>query len=258
MGSCRTLPPSDVLARVTRCGHSTGGPTSATPKFMAKVTQVERQKRNLQRFNIFLDGVFAFGADEDLVVNYRLVPGKTIEKPDLEKLLFEAEVGKLMEKMYRLFGIRQRSEREVRNYFRMKNAEFRIEKKEEVSELALESLIDKLKEKNMINDLEFAKAWVESRRKNKNKGRRALQAELVQKGINREIIEKVLSIKGQGSSEEELATQALKRKLKSWQNLPEPEFKKKVYEFLLRRGFDYGVVKVVVRETLVKLKRSLD
>ena len=34
-----------------------------------KITQVERQKKNPKRFNVYLDGVFSFGADEDLIVD---------------------------------------------------------------------------------------------------------------------------------------------------------------------------------------------
>lgn len=203
---------------------------------MSKITSVESQKKNPKRFNIFLDGAFAFGADEDLIVDQRLVAGKVIGKEQLDKLLFEASVGKLMERMYRLFSIRQRSEREVRNYFRIK-------RKEEVSDLAIELLIEKLKQKGLLNDLEFAKNWVEARRKSKQKGVRALKTELYQKGISREIVEEVLS--GE-SNEEELAKIALKKKMRIWQNLPPLEFKKKAYEFLMRRGFEYETVKQAV------------
>ena len=55
---------------------------------MPVVTSVKSQQKNPKRFNIFLDGVFAFGADQDLVVNFRLLKGKKIETQDLEKLLF--------------------------------------------------------------------------------------------------------------------------------------------------------------------------
>src|SRR3989304_8772443 len=106
---------------------------------MPKITSVEPQKksasRRTKRFNIFLDGEFAFGADEDLVVNRRLVIGKVIDQEELEKILFEAEVGKLMERMYRWFSIRQHSEKEVRNYFRVKNLESRVKGKEEITPL---------------------------------------------------------------------------------------------------------------------------
>ena len=79
---------------------------------MPKITSVEPQKKNPKRFNVFMDGEFAFGADEDLVVFYRLVPGKVVEREELDKLIYEAEVGKLMERVYGLFSVRQRSEKE--------------------------------------------------------------------------------------------------------------------------------------------------
>lgn len=217
-----------------------------------KVTLVEPQKRNLHRFNIFLDGVFAFGADEDLVVNFRLIPGKIIAKEDLDKLLFEAEVGKLMAKMYRLFGVRMRSEHEVRQYFRIKNLESRIKEKEPASDLAIELLIAKLKAKGMINDLQFARLWVESRRTSKKKGPNALKSELIQKGIDREIIVEVLNEDRQGESDEILAELSLEKKLNSWIVLPYLKQKQKAVDFLLRKGFDYSIVKPIVEKLIKK------
>ncbi|MDO8499009.1 MAG: RecX family transcriptional regulator [bacterium] len=217
---------------------------------MPKITSVEPQKKNPRRFNVFLDGLFAFGADEDLIVNYRLIPGKIIEQKDLEKLLFESEVGKLMERMYGLFSMRARSEKEVRNYLRNLSFKRKIKDKEEISQLVIDLLVERLKQKGMINDLEFAKAWVEGRRKSKQKGVRALEMELFQKGINREIIEEVVSHQPSAVSEEELAKLALEKKMRSWKNLEGWELKKKATEFLLRKGFDYSVVKTVVENIL--------
>ncbi|MBI2085776.1 RecX family transcriptional regulator [Candidatus Daviesbacteria bacterium] len=206
---------------------------------MSKITSVEPQKKNPRRFNVFLDGEFAFGADEDLVVNRRLVVGKVITPEDLEKILFEAEVGKLMERMYRWFGIRQHSEKEVRDYFR-------VRRKEEISQLVVDALVENLKKKGMVHDLEFAKAWVEARRKSKQKGIRAIKAELFQKGIDKEIIEEVTRVESQEFNEEELAKQALEKKMRFWKNLDPLEFKKKAFEFLMRKGFEYEIIKQVI------------
>lgn len=213
---------------------------------MPKITSVEPQKKNPHRFNIYLDGQFAFGADEDLVVEHRLVVGKVLDTSDVEKLLFEAEVGKLMERMYRLWNIRPRSEREVRNYLKNLSYKRKVKGQEEISEASVELLINKLKQKGLLSDEEFAKSWVEARRKSKQKGIRAIKAELYQKGIDREIIEQVVSEQVTGDSEAILAQQALEKKLKLWKNLPTVEFKKKAYQFLLRRGFEYEVVKEVI------------
>lgn len=214
---------------------------------MLKITSVEPQKtlrlRSGQRFNIFLDGKFAFGADEDLVIEHRLITGKVIDQGFLEKLIFEAEVGKLMERMYRLFSIRQRSEKEVRDYFRVKG-------KKETSDLAIELVIKKLKQKGLLNDEAFAKAWVEAR--SKKKGPRVLKQELFQKGIDREIIEEVMDDKLLIHDERKTAENLLEKKIRIWKNLKPLEFKKKAYEFLMRRGFEYEVVREVVEKYLKK------
>lgn len=218
---------------------------------MPKITSVETQKKNQKHFNIFLDGKFAFGADEDLIVNLRLVPGKEINAEALDNILFEAQVGKLMEKMYNLFSFRQRSEKEVRDKLRAKSYDLRIKGKEEISEIVIESLIKKLKQKGLINDEEFAKTWAESRRKSKQKSLLAIKTELSQKGISREIIEEVL-IPSNNESEERLALLALEKKLHRWQKLPAIKIKQKAYELLARRGFDYSVISSVVAKKLQK------
>lgn len=218
---------------------------------MPTITSLEPQKKHPHRFNVFINGQFAFGADEDLVVNEHLTVGKIIELRELDRLLFETEVGKLMERMYRLLSVRQRSEKEIRNYLRNLSFKRQTKDQEEISEAAIELLVERLKQKGLINDLEFAKAWVEARRKSKQKGSRALKAELFQKGINKEVVEEAVSLKSLALSEEELAKQALEKKTGPWKNLELEHSKKKAIEFLMRRGFEYEVARDVV-ENLVK------
>lgn len=214
---------------------------------MSKITSVEPQK-NPKRFNIFLDGEFAFGADEDLVVNWRLVPGKSLTISNVEQLVKETDVGKLMERMYRLFTIRQRSEKEVREYLKNLSFKRKVKGQEEISSFIVDTVVSRLKQMSFLDDVQFAKSWVEARRKSKRKGKIALKAELYQKGIGRELIDEILEEQSTPESEKELALQALEQKIRIWKNLPTLEFKKKAYGFLLRRGFEYEVVKDVIEK----------
>lgn len=217
---------------------------------MSKITSVERQKKNPRRFNIFLDGIFAFGADEDLVVNRRLIVGKELSSSDVEQLIKETEVGKLMERMYGLFSIRQRSEKETRRYLKNLSFKRKIKDQEEISDFAIEAIITKLKQLKFIDDEEFAKSWLEAR--SKKKGIRVIKQELFQKGIDREIIEEVVSVQSSVVSEQQTAEKLLEKKLKFWKNLPPQEFRKKAYGYLLRRGFDYSSSKNIVEKLLKK------
>lgn len=210
---------------------------------MPKITLVEPQ-RIPRRFNIFLDGQFAFGADEDLVVNRRLVPGKLLDTSDVKQLVFEAEVGKLMERMFRLFNIRARSEKEIRDYLRNLSFRRKIKGQEEISEVATQLLIDQLKSKRLLNDEQFARDWVEAR--SKKYGKNKIRQELFHKGIDREIIDRVVSGQVTGDSEEQTAEKTLEKKLNLWRHLKPMEFRKKAYDYLLRRGFEYEIVKSLV------------
>jgi len=155
---------------------------------------------------------------------------------------------KILERIYRLISLRQRSEKEVRDYFRIKNQESRIKGKELYSNSIIEDTVKKLKELRLLDDEQFARSWVESR--SKKKGMRVIKQELFQKGISKEIIEEILSRNSLATSEEIVAQQLLERKLRQWKNLLPSEFKKKAYDFLLRRGFEYEVVRSVVEKNI--------
>ena len=217
---------------------------------MPKVTEVSRQKKNSKRFNVFLDGQFAFGADEDLVVSFRLIPGKVIDSLDLEKILFEAEVGKLMDRIYGLLGRRGRSEKEIRDYLRQLSFKRKIKGGEEISDLIIGKVIEKLVEKRLINDYQFAYDWVESR--GKSRGKNILKAELYKKGIDREVIDQVLDELEDPKKEEILVESLINKKISSWKNLNDLEFKKKAFSYLGRRGFSFDLISETIEKYLKK------
>lgn len=217
---------------------------------MPKVTSVEPQKKNPHRYNIFLDGKFAFGADEDTLVEYRLIVGKELTLQDQEKVLFATGVGKLMERMYGLLARRMRSEREIKDYLRNLSFKKKVKGDEEISDIVCDTLIERLKQKDLVNDRRFAQEWVSSR--GVKRGLNVLKFELMQKGIDKEIIDEVLNEHNDLVSEDRIAEQALEKKMKLFSSLDPVTFKRKAIEFLLRRGFNYETARTVVEKNLKK------
>jgi regulatory protein len=220
---------------------------------MTRITSVEQQKKNKNRFNIYLDGEFAFGADEDTVVNFRLLKGKQISEEDLEKILVETEIGKLMERMYGLFGRRQRTEREVRDYMRNLSFKRKLKDLEEISEVIIDKVIERLKTKSLLNDSQFAEEWLVARQLSKKKGAIAIRSELMQKGVAKEVIDTLMSENITEEGESKLALEALEKKSRSFRLLDKKEFNQKALQFLMRKGFTYEIAKDVVEEFIKKV-----
>lgn len=112
-----------------------------------------------------------------------------------------------------------------------------LKKKQVVEDLA-EAVIEKLVQASYLDDEAFAGWFIDSRRHQKPKSRFALGYELRRKGVSPDIIEKILA----GHDDREMALKALQPRLRSWRSLDHREFKKKVLNFLVYRGFNHEVI----------------
>jgi regulatory protein len=148
----------------------------------------------------------------------------------------KTKAGKATAYAYRLFSIRMRSERELKD---------RLFKKGYGS-AAVYEVTRLLKEKNIVDDSKFARLWIESRMRTNPRGDMALRKELRMKGVDGAIIDKVLSEKE--GNEESIAMALAKQKVESLKNLPEDKAKKKMFDFLARKGFKFEVIEDVIKE----------
>ncbi len=215
---------------------------------MSRITLIEPQKKNKDRFNVYINGEFIFGASSNLIVEERLSIGRDITENDLKEILGRSAINDLLEKVYVFLRFRNRSTKEVRDYLKKVSYRRKVLGKEELSPLIIDLVVEKIKEKKLIDDSKFAREWVLARR-NKFKGDIAIYEELTQKGINREIIEEVLDSKIDASF---LASKALEQKVRSWRDLSDRELFTKGVAFLMRRGFSYQVSKATVEKLLKK------
>jgi len=201
---------------------------------MPQITAIEPQKRKKDRFNIYLDGEFAFGLDLQALIQANLKVGQDLTNAQVEKLVLENEVGKILDKVLRFLSFRPRSKKEIADYLKRKETGSKVN----------ELVFKKLEKYGYVDDLEFAKAWIQSRNRLRPRGISLLRAELFQKGIDKEIVDQVLEENKE--LQFDLAKRAVEKKIKLWKNLEYRQFFQKVSAHLLRRGFSYQIAKNVV------------
>jgi len=205
---------------------------------MPRITKIESQKKNPKRRSVFLDERFAFGLDEEVIYKYSLKVGQELEQKEIDKII-EAETKKeAKDAALKFLSYRMRSEKEVKD---------KLKKKEFAGDLIAEIIKD-LKRVNLIDDYEFASAFISDRISNNPRGKILLKQELWKKGIKKEIIEKALKEFFKDEDEElTLAKELLRKRKKRYEGLDENVAKRRLMSFLLRRGFSYDIVKQVLK-----------
>ena len=143
--------------------------------------------------------------------------------------------------VYRYLTIRNRSEKEIRDYLQKKNADTDI----------IDAIVQKLYEQKFLDDEAFARGWIRSRAMFRPRGKRMLQMELQQKGIHKEIIEKVLNEENEDVPDE--LTQAkniIGKRVAKLQGEPRHVIYQKVGAFLGRRGYGWDIIKKAIDQTI--------
>ncbi len=198
-----------------------------------RITALEPQKRSRGRYNVYLDGEFAFGLAE--VEAMHLAVGDWLSDERIAALKAGDAVAKAHERALNYLSYRPRSEHELNHYLNDKG----------YSEEVIAEVLARLRRAELVNDREFARYWVENRTRFRPRGRRALTVELRRKGLEAAIIEAALA-----SYDEEAALRRLtSEQARRLAHLPPDKFHQRLTERLARRGFPYSLIRHVI-ETL--------
>ena len=148
----------------------------------------------------------------------------------------KSKTDKALSYAYRLLNIRPRSEKELRDRLHRKG----------FGQTTVNDIIPLLKEKNVIDDYRFAKLWIESRMRRIPKGGILLRRELREKGVSLSVIDKALS--EEEIDEASLARDLAEKKFKTLKGLPKEKVKKKLFDFLARRGINFDTINDIITE----------
>jgi len=197
---------------------------------MKKITALVVQKRNPNRVNIHLDGEFAFGLARIVAAWLRV--GQELSEEKIEQLQAEDARERAFQQAMLFLSYRARSESEIRQNLR----------KHEIPDPVIEQTLERLRQDGLANDKQFAQAWVENRSTFRPRSRRMMAMELRQKGLNDEAVSSAVA----NVDDETLAYEAAQKRVARYKGLEWNEFRKKLSDFLARRGFSYSVIAPVV------------
>ncbi|MFH1406931.1 MAG: regulatory protein RecX [Candidatus Omnitrophota bacterium] len=142
----------------------------------------------------------------------------------------------------RLLAIRPRSIKELKDKLALKG----------YKPQDIEHIIEELTCKNFLNDLEYARVFLRSRISNNPKGVMLLKMELRQRGISDEIINAALSEVKESFSEKDAALKLAQARRRFLGKTEKDAAKKRIYDYLNRRGFTANTIYEVIKELFGK------
>jgi len=196
-----------------------------------QITAIEKQRRR-RRANVYLDGRFTFSLSLGLLTEAGLHEGDALTPQQVDSLRQADIRHQAHEAALRLLAYRPRSEAEIRQRLARRGLPPQV----------VQETIARLRDQGLLSDAAFARFWVETRDQTSPRGRRLLWQELAAKGIEREIVRQAIA----PVAEEDAALRAAQKKARHLQGQEYPVFRRRLGDFLLRRGFPYPTVRTIV------------
>jgi regulatory protein len=151
----------------------------------------------------------------------------------------DKEVTRAKNIAYRYLSYRPRSFAEVEKKLRDK----------EFGDALVDAVLSDLVRLGFINDQRFADQWAQSRIRLRGLGRRRIEQELRNKGVDRETVSRTLKDVLAPDLEIETARKAAERKLATMKTLDRETMRRRLGGFLERKGFSYKVIRNILKES---------
>lgn len=205
-----------------------------------EITKIEQQLKNLTRYNIYIDGEFVLGVYDDTLLKYQLRKGDDLTAEKLAEIREYDEYNYGKNVAYKFLSYKPRSIKEVKNKLTYKK----------ISKESVEKIIEHLKKYQFLNDENYAKLYLEQRISNKGMGKSMVTFKMIDKGIDKEMISKVIDENYPEDKQIEAGKKLLEKYLKKKQKIEDKlELKKKCYQYLFSRGFSYSIISQILNIT---------
>jgi len=194
-----------------------------------KILSIKRSTRYNDRIIVKLDDKSVFRVPEDVFVLNPFHVGETVTLDEIDNYDVKMRLQEAKDAAFKLLSFRMRSIAEMRK--RLKEKSF--------SQIEIDHVIDKLTKLNYLNDVEFGKAFVKEKIKNKKIGPKAIKSELFPHQLSPDFVDELIESVYKKYKINDLITFHLKRKKIKKNTQMNKSDLSRLNNYLLRKGFEW-------------------
>lgn len=218
---------------------------------MAKVTKIQAQKRK-GRYNVYLDGKYAFPVAETTLIEFRLINGTELTDSQIKEIQDRENVNKAYGDAVNYLSYQLRTKKEIKDYLY----------KKEYHRDAVDDVIQRLENLHYLDDESYAKSFINTQLRTTANGPKIIEQKMIQKGVPNDIVQnKILDIDQDILVEN--ATDFAKKQVRKQKRASFKQMLTKIKQSLYQKGFNNEVIEIVLNnldlepdedEELAKLK----
>lgn len=200
-----------------------------------------------EKIHLSLDGEYIATVNADYWFTCGIKSGSEVTPEQLEELLTESARRKMMNKALDLLSMRDYSRRELSDKLVTKAWEKKEQKDMDLGSLKQQAsdICDRLEELGLLNEERFARSYTDELIRRKHLSKSGLKTALIQKGVQRDIIETVLEEVDVDPVEQ--IRELLATKFKN-RDLSDEKQKTRTVNALLRLGYRYNEIHAAMGE----------
>lgn len=203
------------------------------PHLPGVITAITPQKRNKDRYSIFVDNAFVLGISDSTLTDRGLKKGQKLTPSLYQKLQRDEGRNAVKSYMLKLLSRREHARRELFNKARNKDYHADV----------INDVLDELQKKDLVNEQRFANTYARDKNNLNRWGPSKIEAHLYKKGIGKELAQKAVE---KAFEEVDLKARFIQLTEKKRRRFLREEDtfkrKKKVVDYLRRKGYRPGSI----------------
>lgn len=200
-----------------------------------RITEIEKQNNNTDRYNIYIDNLYSFSIDIDLLYEFKLKKDKEVDKENLDVLIKKVQFKKGLNTCIRTLAKSNKTQYEICE--KLKKFDYDIE--------TIDEILIRLKKLGYIDDDKYVENFIRVKKANSKYSKKMICFKLMQKGIDKNLINEKIS---EATIDDYLCGYNLALKKYKKLNGIKIEKRRKLLNHLYMKGFDSDTCTKILRE----------
>jgi regulatory protein len=200
------------------------------------ISRIEFENPQKKTYSLYQEDTFLIEITEDTLVHFTILKGAKFSKEAFHKIISYDQVNRCVQQAYRYLERRPHLKKEL--FKKLLNKQF--------TPHIINLAIDRLKEKNYINDSEYIQLYIKDTIRLRKSGPLLITKKLIEKGAVIAEVELALQELFPEKQQIEIATELLSKKNTKLKDQNYLKRKQKLVQFGTGRGFSWAILELVL------------